>query len=695
MRWKLVIGIIAAAAALLGAAAVVFYSYDCNRFKPAIEKAVENSLGRRLTLSGAIRIKPGFPPVLEAGESALQNAAWGSRPDMLSVKRLEARVDLIPLLNGIVRVERLNLVDVALLIETASSGASNWDLAEAAKPATPPAPPPAAAPGPEIFACKALSVENGTVVFIDHRSGSERTVRIDRLALTAEGFHSAANVQFQGRMEDLPVQVSGRIGSIAGLISPAAPWPVELTAQAAAMEVSVSGTLRRPTDVAGLDLSISVKGADLANLQQITGTAFPLSGPFTVSGRLTDPAAGSWTVSDMAVALDAGRITGALSVKAGADRPLVEARLASERLDLRPLLRRAGPAAAGGAAAPLPQRTRKVFSADAFDFSWLQRADVSAAVDVSRLLLPTLAVDDVHGTARLEAGRLRVQPLTAGVGGGRLELDLALDTRAPAAALTASLKVEGLDVNAMLKALRSPEPIDGLLNLDIRARTAGSSPAAWMARMNGDLIAVVKKGSFPSQYWELLGADFRTLLTRLLNPLAQPTTVTEVECLVLDFNVVDGIARSDVMLLVTDRMLATGVGKVNLKDEELQFAFKPAPREKGSSKLTGGFDLGLGGLSEPFVLTGPLSDPALSISTTDAVKTLARAVGGTLLLGPVGLAAMFLEHSAGNADPCRTAIAAAGQGPYKAPPPASAPGPKKKTDNLLKRFGSGIDALFN
>ena len=215
------------------------------------------------------------------------------------------------------------------------------------------------------------------------------------------------------------------------------------------------------------------------------------------------------------------------------------------------------------------------------------------------------------------------------MGGGRLELDLALDARDPAVTLAASLKVEDLDIHAMLQALWSSEPIDGLLNLDIKAHTAGASPAAWMAHMNGDVIAVAKKGHFPSKYWELLGADLRTLLTRLLDPLSQPATVTEVECLVLDFNVVNGIAHSDVMLLVTNRMLATGIGEVNLKDEELRFAFKPVPREKDSSKLTGGFGFSLGGLSEPFVLTGPLSDPALSISTTDAAKTLAKAMGGT------------------------------------------------------------------
>ena len=322
MRWKLVTGIIASVAAmLLTIAAIVFTSYDYNRFKPAIGRAVENSLGRKLTLGGDIRIKLGFPIVLEARDGALQNAAWGSRPDMLSVKRLEARVDLLPLLNGIVRVKRLDLVDVALLIETTSSGASNWDFADAVKPGTLPAPPPAAEPRPDIFACEELSVENGTIVFSDHRSGRERTARIDRLAFNAESFHSSANVQFQGRIEALPVQINGRIGSIAGLITPAAPWPVELTARAAGMDISVSGSLRKPADLAGFDLSVAAKGADLTNLQQITGAAFPLSGPFTISGRLTDPEAGSWTVADMAATLGEDRITGALSVKAGADRP--------------------------------------------------------------------------------------------------------------------------------------------------------------------------------------------------------------------------------------------------------------------------------------------------------------------------------------------------------------------------------------
>ena len=355
MRWKLVTGIIASVAAmLLTIAAIVFTSYDYNRFKPAIGRAVENSLGRKLTLGGDIRIKLGFPIVLEARDGALQNAAWGSRPDMLSVKRLEARVDLLPLLNGIVRVKRLDLVDVALLIETTSSGASNWDFADAVKPGTLPAPPPAAEPRPDIFACEELSVENGTIVFSDHRSGRERTARIDRLAFKAESFHSSANVQFQGRIEALPVQINGRIGSIAGLITPAAPWPVELTARAAGMDISVSGSLRKPADLAGFDLSVAAKGADLTNLQQITGAAFPLSGPFTISGRLTDPEAGSWTVADMAATLGEDRITGALSVKAGADRPFVEATLASERLDLRPLLRREGHAGAGGSGGPPP-----------------------------------------------------------------------------------------------------------------------------------------------------------------------------------------------------------------------------------------------------------------------------------------------------------------------------------------------------
>jgi hypothetical protein len=69
-------------------------------------------------------------------------------------------------------------------------------------------------------------------------------------------------------------------------------------------------------------------------------------------------------------------------------------------------------------------------------------------------------------------------------------------------------------------------------------------------------------------------------------------------------------------------------------------------------------------------------------------------LGGALLLGPVGLAAVFLEHSSGNTDPCRTAIEAAGKGPYRGPAQSSSPRSKKQPDDLLKRFGSSIDNFF-
>ena len=45
--------------------------------------------------------------------------------------------------------------------------------------------------------------------------------------------------------------------------------------------------------------------------------------------------------------------------------------------------------------------------------------------------------------------------------------------------------------------------------------------------MNGDVIAVAKKGHFPSQYWEFLGDDLRTLLRRLRDPLARIEKVIE------------------------------------------------------------------------------------------------------------------------------------------------------------------------
>ena len=94
-------------------------------YTPEIAKKVRDVTDRELTIGGEMELAISFSPYLVLKEIKFQNAAWGSRPELFTVKRLEIRVSLVPLLFKNIKVDRLMVVEPDILIETDRSGRSN------------------------------------------------------------------------------------------------------------------------------------------------------------------------------------------------------------------------------------------------------------------------------------------------------------------------------------------------------------------------------------------------------------------------------------------------------------------------------------------------------------------------------------------------------------------------------------------
>jgi uncharacterized protein involved in outer membrane biogenesis len=107
-------------------------------------------------------------------------------------------------------------------------------------------------------------------------------------------------------------------------------------------------------------------------------------------------------------------------------------------------------------------------------------------------------------------------------------------------------------------------------------------------------------------------------------------------------------------------------GSINLKTERLNISLKPI--EKGGIGFGGGkVDLGLGGIADLFKLGGTLAHPSLAVDKSEtaisAAVTLGKAIGGTLLFGPVGLAAALVDADFDADNPCISALKEAGAAP--------------------------------
>ena len=158
-------------------------------------------------------------------------------------------------------------------------------------------------------------------------------------------------------------------------------------------------------------------------------------------------------------------------------------------------------------------------------------------------------------------------------------------------------------------------------------------------------------GKAASRYLELLEKYLGSGILRMINPFEEKREFTPINCFVNRIDIKDGLADIKI-LLDTDRTSIFGVGDVNLKTEALNLGLKPTPK-KGA--LPADIRFNLSQLSQPFELGGTLAEPALGIDAGRTAFIIGK-MAGALLLGPIGIAAFFVDVSVGNKDPCAIAM---------------------------------------
>ena len=108
------------------------------------------------------------------------------------------------------------------------------------------------------------------------------------------------------------------------------------------------------------------------------------------------------------------------------------------------------------------------------------------------------------------------------------------------------------------------------------------------------------------------------------NPFEKKVDRAQINCAVCDFNIKDGLAKSDIIMVDDAEKTILSAGTVNLKTEALDFGIQTKPKEGLGTKETGKVSVSLGAITKPFKLGGTLANPSLGISPERAVKTLSK-----------------------------------------------------------------------
>lgn len=286
MRWKKIL--ITAALLLvvfIATVYVILLNLDFNRYKPQIAQLVFDATGRKLTIEGNIDVAMGIRPTLVAENLGLENASWGSRPDLARVKRLEAQLAFLPLLWGKLDFAHLVLIEPEVIVEFDSQGTSNFafdTLSEGEKSEKIPVP-------PLIFGD--IQIEKGNFIFKDRQSDLRFCVRIDRLEGAIDAFDRPFHLDFMGAFNEIPLALKGTVGPIWAWVEPGYALPVNLTATSGSTVATVTGELRDPINLKGLAFDIAARGSSVAEISRLAGLpGMPKLGAFNLSARVNDSA---------------------------------------------------------------------------------------------------------------------------------------------------------------------------------------------------------------------------------------------------------------------------------------------------------------------------------------------------------------------------------------------------------------------
>jgi uncharacterized protein involved in outer membrane biogenesis len=263
---------------------VIVSIYDFNEFKPKIAQAVKDATGREFSLDGDIKLKVGFTVGVAAENVSLQNAPWGTRPELATIKRLEVQFALIPLIKRRIELGRVTLVEPDILLETNSSGTSNLAFEpQEGEAARPEARPPLLA-----LVFQEVLVRKGLLTYRDGQSGSTYVLDLERLAVSASPDDSPIELAAKGNFNGAPFEMGGTLGPLSALMNPQEMCPVKLKASIQGATLTAQGGIRDIEHAKGLAFDLTSEGRSISDIAKLWGIrAVPDLGPFKLALRVS------------------------------------------------------------------------------------------------------------------------------------------------------------------------------------------------------------------------------------------------------------------------------------------------------------------------------------------------------------------------------------------------------------------------
>lgn len=583
IKWAgiLIAGVAAAAIAIL-------LTIDVGDYRDDIAAGFKNFTGRDLSIGGEIDLSLSFSPAVVVEDITVANTGWGSRPEMVTIRRAEARVELIPLIKGEIRVSSLVLIEPDIFLEIDGNGDPNWifgttspgdgvlnaDQAGNEQPAVRDDAGSITASGIPVF--DHVEIRDGRLTFRNGRTGGVMRLDLTEAVVAAASKTAPVNVDVTGTWNQAPFSASGSIEPLANIVSG---QPLLLAGEfnAFGFNVGFGGGVAEPHRFNGLDLQIDAEGANLASLAPLAGPGLPQLGPVNLDTGIRG-SVDEIDIDNLRMTLASSDAAGTLTLFRTGERPRFTGTLTSTSLDLTELL--SGLEDGHGAVPGEDRETGtarhgRIFPDDPLPLAGLAAVDLDLDIFVGRLVTNSFPLGEVKARVLLDHGTMTVQPLTATVARSRVNGRLRLDTSPDMPSLDVAIEAPKLDLGRLMRETDGSDLFEGEANVHAEFSGTGWSVAALLSNLNGDIRVLAEGGRLKTQAFDAWVGGASAVLGTLFSGREQWTIVN---CAASSITIEDGIATSQATLVDTEYATVAAVGKVDLASETLDLVFEPKPK---------------------------------------------------------------------------------------------------------------------
>jgi AsmA protein len=615
IKWIAIVG--GALVALVIIALLIVPSFvDLQSYKPRIEKMVSEATGRPFSIGGDIDLSL-FPWVgFSSSDIHLGNPPGFEEKDFASLKSIEVRVKLIPLISKDIQVKRFIVEAPRIALEKSKSGQTNWEdmgkkSAEGApKPTKEKEKAPEAGPAEGLpikgLAVGEFAVKKGSLLWIDQSKGERKEISDLNLRLTDVSLDRPIRLVLSALLDGQPIELKGNVGPL-GKEPGKGTLPLDISIKALKeLEMNLNGKLVDPATNQQFDLAIQVSPFSPRKLMSALGQDFPV--------KTADPNAlnkvalkaklkgnpKNVSVSDGALQLDESNLAFSMQAKDFA-RPNLAFDLNLDEIDLDRYL---PPPSEKKAGETKEERKPSTAEKKKADYAPLRKLVLDGKIRVGNLKAHGAKVQDIYLKVSGKNGLFNLDPLTLKLYQGDVSSKGALDVRRDVPESNMALQAKGIQVSPLLKDVLKKDFLEGTVKANMNIAMAGDDPENIKNSLNG-------KGDFLFNDGAVVGIDLAGMVRNAkaafgLAERGGEKPRTDFSELHSPFTITKGVVDTRQTKLTSPLLRILAAGKANLVRESLDFRVEP--KFVGTIKGQGDAQQ-RGGVTVPVLVTGTFSSP--------------------------------------------------------------------------------------